>query len=81
MCRYAGRRFGWAGSEGIDKDARTGGGVDFTHHLVGVFHELVLNQRLPHPHSVIVILVMSTLSLTIGYSVFRHHRDRFADLV
>ncbi|MCB9777144.1 MAG: ABC transporter permease [Alphaproteobacteria bacterium] len=50
-------------------------------HLVGVFHELVLNQRLPHPHSVIVILVMASLSVTIGYSVFRHHRDRFADLV
>ncbi|RME28251.1 MAG: hypothetical protein D6798_02820 [Deltaproteobacteria bacterium] len=50
-------------------------------HLVGVFHELVLNQRLPHPHSVIVITVMATLSLTIGYSVFRHHEDRFADLV
>lgn len=50
-------------------------------HLVGVFHELVLNQRLPHPHSVIVIVVMSALSITVGYSVFRHHRDRFADLV
>jgi len=50
-------------------------------HMVGVFHELILNQRLPHPHSVIVICVMSALSLTIGYSVFRHHRDRFADLV
>lgn len=50
-------------------------------HLVGVFHELVLNQRLPHPHSMLVILVMSALSITIGYSVFRHHRDRFADLV
>ncbi|NOY26400.1 MAG: ABC transporter permease [Oligoflexia bacterium] len=50
-------------------------------HLVGVFHELILNQRLPHPHSVIVIIVMSALSLAIGSSVFRHHRDRFADLV
>lgn len=50
-------------------------------HLVGVFHELVLNQRLPHPHSVLVIVVMASLALTIGYSVFRHHRDRFADLV
>ncbi len=50
-------------------------------HLVGVFHELVLNQRLPHPHSVIVVTVMAALSLTVGYSVFRHHRDRFADLV
>ncbi len=50
-------------------------------HLVGVYRELVLNHRLPHPHSVIVVVVMAVFSLLIGYSVFHHHRDRFPDLV
>jgi lipopolysaccharide transport system permease protein len=50
-------------------------------HLVGVYHELVLNHRLPHPHSVLVVLVMAIFSLLVGYSVFHHHRDRFSDLV
>ena len=50
-------------------------------HLVGVYRELVLNQTLPHAHSVLVILVMALFSLLVGYSVFHHHRDEFADLV
>ena len=50
-------------------------------HLVGVYRELVLNHTIPHPHSVLVVLVMALFSLLVGYSVFHHHRDRFADLV
>ena len=50
-------------------------------HLVGIFHELVLNQRLPHIHSVLVAVVMAFLSLLVGYSVFHHHRHKFADLI
>lgn len=50
-------------------------------HLVGVYHELVLNHRLPHPHNVMVVVVMATFTLLIGYSVFHHHRHKFADLV
>ena len=50
-------------------------------HLVGVYHELILNHRLPHAHSVMVVAVMSVFALLVGYSVFHHHRDRFSDLV
>ncbi len=50
-------------------------------HLVGVYHELILNHRLPHAHSVMVVAVMAFFALLVGYSVFHHHRDRFSDLV
>jgi len=50
-------------------------------HLVGVFHELILNHRMPHPHNLIVVVVMSSFTLLVGHSVFHHHRGRFADLV
>lgn len=50
-------------------------------HLVGVFQELVMNQRLPHPNSVAVLCVLALFSLLAGYSIFTYHRDKFADLV
>ncbi len=50
-------------------------------HLVGVYQELILNHRTPHPHGLLVVAVMATFSLLVGYSVFHHHRDRFSDLV
>jgi len=50
-------------------------------HLVGVYHELLLNHRMPHPHNVLVITVTSMFVLLVGYSVFHHHRERFSDLV
>ncbi len=50
-------------------------------HLVGVYRELALNQTIPHPHQILVVAVMALFSLLVGYSVFHHHRDRFADLV
>ena len=50
-------------------------------HLVGVYREILLNGILPHPHSLIIIVVTSTLSLLIGYSVFHHHQRRLVDVV
>lgn len=50
-------------------------------HVVGVYRELILNQTLPDPRSLIIIVVVSGLTLLIGHSVFHHHRYRFADLV
>ncbi|MGB0641224.1 MAG: ABC transporter permease [Myxococcota bacterium] len=50
-------------------------------HLVGVVQELMLNHRFPHPHSIIVSVIVAGICLVIGYSVFHHHRDKFADLV
>ena len=50
-------------------------------HLVGVYHQLILNHRLPHPHNLIVVAVIAAFALLAGYSVFHHHRDRFSDQV
>lgn len=50
-------------------------------HLVGVFHELILNHRMPHPHNVLVPSVIALFSLLVGYSTFSYHRERFADLI
>ena len=50
-------------------------------HIVGAYREIILNHVLPHPHTLIIIVVMSTLSLFFGYSVFHHHRRYFSDLV
>jgi lipopolysaccharide transport system permease protein len=48
-------------------------------HLVGMYRELILNQNLPHPNSVIIFSVVSLMSLVVGYSVFHHHQNRFGD--
>jgi ABC-type polysaccharide/polyol phosphate export permease len=50
-------------------------------HLVGVIQELMLNHRFPHPHSLILTVIVSVLCLVIGYSVFHHHQHKFSDLV
>jgi ABC-2 type transport system permease protein len=50
-------------------------------HVVGVYQELILNHRLPHPNSLLVVGVCAALAFLVGYSVFAHHRWRFADLV
>jgi lipopolysaccharide transport system permease protein len=50
-------------------------------HLVGLYRELLLNGALPHPHSIIIVMVTSCISLLIGYSVFHHHQRRLADVV
>jgi len=50
-------------------------------HLVGVYRELILNHTMPHPHSVIIIMVTAILSLLVGYSVYHHHQRRFSDFI
>ena len=50
-------------------------------HLVGVYRELLLNGTLPHPHSIIIVMVTSCVALLIGYSVFHHHQRKLADVV
>jgi len=50
-------------------------------HLVGVVQELMLNHRFPHPHSIILSVIVSFVCLVIGYSVFHHHQNKFSDLV
>ena len=49
-------------------------------HIVGIYQELILNQRLPNVRQILLTLLFSGLSFTLGYSVFAHHRRRFADL-
>ena len=49
--------------------------------LVGVVQELMLNHRFPHPHSIILTIIVSVIFLVIGYSVFHHHQNKFSDLV
>ena len=50
-------------------------------HLVGVYRELLLNGTLPHPHSMLIVMVTSSLALLVGYSVFHHHQRQLADVV
>ena len=50
-------------------------------HLVGIYRELILNSSLPHPNSCIIFLVVSLMSLFVGYSVFHHHQKKFGDYV
>lgn len=50
-------------------------------HIVGVYQELILNHRMPHPHSVLVAVAAGVFMLIIGYSVFRQHEGKFSDLV
>jgi lipopolysaccharide transport system permease protein len=50
-------------------------------HVVGVYQELILNHRMPHPNSMMVVAIFALLSFLVGYSVFSNHRWRFPDLV
>lgn len=49
-------------------------------HVVGIYQELILNQRLPDLRQILVTLLFAGFVFVIGYSVFAHHRRRFADL-
>ncbi|MCB9742792.1 MAG: ABC transporter permease [Alphaproteobacteria bacterium] len=49
-------------------------------HIVGVYQELILNQRLPHPRQMMLTVMFAGFAFVIGYSIFAHHRRRFADL-
>ncbi|MBO84593.1 MAG: hypothetical protein CL927_04490 [Deltaproteobacteria bacterium] len=50
-------------------------------HLVGIYRQLLINQELPDSRTFIIIGVIALFSLLVGYSVFHHHQDRFADHV
>ncbi len=50
-------------------------------HIVGIYQELILNHRIPHPNSMLVAGVIAVLAFLIGFSIFAHHRPKFADLV
>jgi ABC-type polysaccharide/polyol phosphate export permease len=50
-------------------------------HIVGIYQELILNQRLPDARQVMFATVFAVFSLVVGYSIFVHHRRRFADLI
>ena len=50
-------------------------------HVVGIFQQVILNQTLPDLRQLLIVSVIAGLSVLVGYSVFLHHRDRFADLV
>lgn len=49
-------------------------------HIVGVYQELILNQRLPDVRQMLLTVVFAGFAFVIGYSVFSHHRRKFADL-
>jgi len=50
-------------------------------HLVGIYRELILNQNIPHPNSIVIFAVVAMMSLLVGYSVFHHHQKKFCDYV
>lgn len=49
-------------------------------HIVGIYQELILNQRLPNVRQIFLVVLFSFGTFAAGYSVFAHHRKRFADL-
>ncbi len=49
-------------------------------HTVGIYQELILNQRLPHQISVAMVLLSAMIFFIAGVSFFAHHRKKFADL-
>jgi lipopolysaccharide transport system permease protein len=49
--------------------------------VVGIFHGLLLEQRLPFFNALLWAVVTAGLALVVGASVFAHNRRRFADLV
>ena len=49
-------------------------------HIVGIYQEIVLNQHLPDVRQVMFAVLFSVSMLVIGFSVFVHHRRKFADL-
>lgn len=50
-------------------------------HLVGIYQELLLNQRLPHQGSLILFIAAALFTFVVGTYLFSRHQDRFADLV
>ena len=50
-------------------------------HIVGIYQEIILNGRFPAVRQLLFAAIFSVGSLVTGYSVFVHHRRKFADLV
>ena len=50
-------------------------------HLVGIYRELILNQRLPHGGSLVIFGTAALLTFAIGTFTFERHARRFPDLV
>lgn len=50
-------------------------------HFVGVYRQLLLNHELPDPRTFVIIGVIAAFSMLVGYSVFHHNREEFADHV
>jgi ABC-type polysaccharide/polyol phosphate export permease len=50
-------------------------------HIVGIYQEVILNGRLPDIRQMLFATTFAGVSLVIGFSVFVHHRRKFADLV
>jgi len=50
-------------------------------HIVGIYQEVILNGRLPDIRQMLFATTFAVSSLVVGFSVFVHHRRRFADLV
>jgi lipopolysaccharide transport system permease protein len=50
-------------------------------HLVGVYRELILNHTLPHPNSIVILVVISMFIFVVGQSVFHHHKSHFSDYI
>lgn len=50
-------------------------------HLVGMYQEVLLNQRFPHQGSIIVFTASSMFIFFVGAYLFSRHQDRFSDLV
>ncbi len=49
-------------------------------HIVGIYQEIVLNQHLPDVRQILFAVLFSVGMLVVGFSVFVHHRRKFADL-
>ncbi len=50
-------------------------------HLVGIHRELILNQRMPHPGSLVIFGTCALLVFVLGALTFQRHARRFPDLV
>ena len=50
-------------------------------HLIGIYQELLLNHRLPHEGSVIILATFTLFSFIIGNLFFARYQGQFADLV
>ena len=49
-------------------------------HFVGIYQELILNQRLPQPGSIFIVTAITVVTFVVGISVFAHHRRKFPDI-